>query len=82
MYCGHEYTLSGLRYAQHVEPDNKAVQEKLQWANVSKSKIVIWKKDPKVSDWTFSCLFCALLLGAEGEESTNRSLYHWTGADL
>ncbi|XP_064406373.1 hydroxyacylglutathione hydrolase, mitochondrial-like [Halichondria panicea] len=32
VYCGHEYTVSNLLYAQHVEPDNKALSEKLQWA--------------------------------------------------
>ncbi|KAI9310559.1 putative hydroxyacylglutathione hydrolase [Dichotomocladium elegans] len=32
MYFGHEYTLSNLRFAEHVEPDNKAIQEKKQWA--------------------------------------------------
>ena len=75
MYCGHEYTVSGLLYAQHVEPDNKAVQEKLQWANVSEGKLNIWK-DLLHSD------IVLLLSGAEGEESTNRSLYNWTGVDL
>lgn len=29
VYCGHEYTASNLRFAQHVEPDNAAVKEKL-----------------------------------------------------
>ena len=75
MYCGHEYTVSGLLYAQHVEPDNKAVQEKLQWANVSEGKLNIWK-DLLHSD------IVLLLSGTEGKESTNRSLYNWTGIDL
>jgi hydroxyacylglutathione hydrolase len=30
LYCGHEYTVSNLRFAQAVEPDNTAVQEHLQ----------------------------------------------------
>lgn len=29
VYCGHEYTASNLRFAQHVEPGNTAVREKL-----------------------------------------------------
>ncbi|MFB6259731.1 MAG: hydroxyacylglutathione hydrolase C-terminal domain-containing protein, partial [Thiohalorhabdaceae bacterium] len=31
-YCGHEYTVNNLRFAQAVEPDNHAIEEKLQWA--------------------------------------------------
>lgn len=30
VYCAHEYTLSNLRFAQAVEPDNQAVAEHLQ----------------------------------------------------
>jgi hydroxyacylglutathione hydrolase len=29
VFCGHEYTESNLAFAAHVEPDNRAVQEKL-----------------------------------------------------
>ena len=29
VFCGHEYTESNLRFAAHVEPENRAVQEKL-----------------------------------------------------
>lgn len=36
VYCGHEYTVSNLKFARHVEPDNAAVQEKLAWAKVSR----------------------------------------------
>lgn len=32
VYCGHEYTVSNLEFAAHVEPDNEAVQRKLRWA--------------------------------------------------
>ncbi len=28
LYCGHEYTLANLAFAQHVEPDNHALAEK------------------------------------------------------
>jgi hydroxyacylglutathione hydrolase len=30
MYCGHEYTVSNLRFAQAVEPENRAVQQYLE----------------------------------------------------
>jgi hydroxyacylglutathione hydrolase len=30
VYCGHEYTQSNLVFAAHVEPDNAAVQQKLE----------------------------------------------------
>jgi hydroxyacylglutathione hydrolase len=29
LYCGHEYTLSNLQFAATVEPENKAIQERL-----------------------------------------------------
>lgn len=33
VYCGHEYTLSGLSFALSVELENSAIKEKLSWAN-------------------------------------------------
>ena len=32
LYCGHEYTVNNLRFAQAVEPDNRDVADKLAWA--------------------------------------------------
>ncbi|XP_053707966.1 hydroxyacylglutathione hydrolase, mitochondrial-like [Synchiropus splendidus] len=32
VYCGHEYTVSNLKFARHVEPDNGVIKEKLAWA--------------------------------------------------
>ncbi len=32
VYCGHEYTVANLKFAQHVEPDNKDVAARLAWA--------------------------------------------------
>uniref|UniRef100_A0A674PNE9 Hydroxyacylglutathione hydrolase, mitochondrial n=1 Tax=Takifugu rubripes TaxID=31033 RepID=A0A674PNE9_TAKRU len=32
VYCGHEYTVSNLKFARHVEPDNDAIKKKLAWA--------------------------------------------------
>lgn len=33
VYFGHEYTLSNLKFAQHIEPNNKHIEEKIKWAN-------------------------------------------------
>lgn len=32
VFCGHEYTVQNLKFAQHVEKENHEVQEKLKWA--------------------------------------------------
>jgi len=32
VYCGHEYTVSNLEFARSVDPDNEALQSKLEWA--------------------------------------------------
>lgn len=32
VYCGHEYTLPNLKFAQHVEPNNENILKKIQWA--------------------------------------------------
>lgn len=32
IYCGHEYTVSNLKFALKVEPENQDVQNKLKWA--------------------------------------------------
>ena len=32
VYFGHEYTNSNLKFAQHIEPDNKDIAEKIEWA--------------------------------------------------
>ncbi|KAF7729739.1 hypothetical protein EC973_003817 [Apophysomyces ossiformis] len=32
IYFGHEYTSSNLKFAQHVEPHNADIQEKVSWA--------------------------------------------------
>ncbi|XP_047321926.1 hydroxyacylglutathione hydrolase cytoplasmic [Impatiens glandulifera] len=33
VYCGHEYTVSNLLFAQTVEPENTKLAQKLAWAN-------------------------------------------------
>jgi len=37
VYCGHEYTLQNLKYANHVEPDNEAIKEKIEWAKAKRA---------------------------------------------
>lgn len=32
VYFGHEYTISNLKFAQHVEQDNQDIKDKLKWA--------------------------------------------------
>lgn len=36
VFCGHEYTLQNLKFAQHVEPNNEAIQKKIQWASAKR----------------------------------------------
>jgi hydroxyacylglutathione hydrolase len=38
VYCGHEYTESNLRFALHVEPGNRATQEKMAWVRERRAK--------------------------------------------
>lgn len=32
VFCGHEYTLQNLNFAQHVEPNNENVKKKIAWS--------------------------------------------------
>ncbi|XP_076895378.1 hydroxyacylglutathione hydrolase cytoplasmic-like [Bidens hawaiensis] len=32
VYCGHEYTVKNLQFAQTVEPENTKISQKLSWA--------------------------------------------------
>ena len=38
IYCGHEYTLSNLAFARHVDPGNEKVSEKLVWATTQQQQ--------------------------------------------
>ncbi len=38
LYCGHEYTVSNLKFAAHLEPGNKAIQQRLQRATATRDK--------------------------------------------
>ncbi|KAH3720102.1 hydroxyacylglutathione hydrolase, mitochondrial-like [Dreissena polymorpha] len=32
VFCGHEYTIQNLKYAEHVEPENAYIRNKMEWA--------------------------------------------------
>jgi len=38
VYCGHEYTVSNLRFAVHAEPDNRAAAAKLESAKAARER--------------------------------------------
>ncbi|KAF9292186.1 hypothetical protein BGZ88_006476 [Linnemannia elongata] len=41
VYCGHEYTKANLKFANHVEPENAHVAQKLQWVSDESVKSTI-----------------------------------------
>lgn len=38
VYCGHEYAIQNLSFGLHVEPNNKAIQDKLAWVHERRDK--------------------------------------------
>jgi hydroxyacylglutathione hydrolase len=38
IYCGHEYTVSNLKFAETLEPNNPEIARKLAWANALRAK--------------------------------------------
>lgn len=38
VFCGHEYTIANLKFAQKVEPENEDVAQKLEWALMKKEE--------------------------------------------
>eukprot|EP01129_Flabellula_baltica_P007848 TRINITY_DN3073_c0_g1_i1.p1 TRINITY_DN3073_c0_g1~~TRINITY_DN3073_c0_g1_i1.p1 ORF type:complete len:261 (+),score=57.36 TRINITY_DN3073_c0_g1_i1:494-1276(+) len=38
VYCGHEYSIGNLLFAQHVDPDNAVLQDKLEWCYAQRSQ--------------------------------------------
>jgi hydroxyacylglutathione hydrolase len=38
IYCGHEYTLNNLRFAESLEPQNPEISKKLAWAKALREK--------------------------------------------
>lgn len=38
VYCGHEYSLQNLAFAQHVEPENEVVKKKIEWCKEQREK--------------------------------------------
>nr|XP_022916686.1 hydroxyacylglutathione hydrolase, mitochondrial isoform X1 [Onthophagus taurus] len=43
VFCGHEYTLQNLKFAQHVEPNNKVIEQKIAEAQAKRDN-----KEPTV----------------------------------
>lgn len=37
IFCGHEYTVKNLEFAQTIEPDNVDLEQKLKWARAQRS---------------------------------------------
>lgn len=52
VYCGHEYTVSNLKFARHVEPDNDVIKKKLAWAKVRR-----WSVSPQSVKNLLTCEF-------------------------
>lgn len=38
VYCGHEYTLSNLAFARHIEPDNEAIARRIEQAKALRAQ--------------------------------------------
>ncbi|XP_055383612.1 hydroxyacylglutathione hydrolase, mitochondrial isoform X2 [Condylostylus longicornis] len=38
VFCGHEYTLQNLAYSRHVEPDNQATLNRIEWAKLRRAE--------------------------------------------
>jgi hydroxyacylglutathione hydrolase len=38
VYPGHEYTLSNLRFALSIEPENRVVQDRKRWAELKRER--------------------------------------------
>ncbi|KAJ8889221.1 hypothetical protein PR048_008719 [Dryococelus australis] len=38
VFCGHEYTLANLKFAEHVEPDNEDIKNKITWTKMKRAK--------------------------------------------
>lgn len=36
VFCGHEYSLQNLKFGNHVEPDNVAIQNKIEWSKIKR----------------------------------------------
>lgn len=36
VFCGHEYSLQNLKFGLHVEPNNTAIQEKIEWSKAKR----------------------------------------------
>lgn len=37
IFCGHEYSLQNLKYANHVEPNNEKISAKIEWSKAKRA---------------------------------------------
>lgn len=37
VFCGHEYSLQNLKYANHVEPTNETITAKIEWCQAKRA---------------------------------------------
>jgi hydroxyacylglutathione hydrolase len=37
VFCGHEYSLQNLKYANHVEPNNETISAKIEWSKLKRA---------------------------------------------
>ena len=70
IYCGHEYTVNNLRFAASVEPDNRDVAEKAEWAkaqveggkhtvpSTGQRRDAVCRQCGGASAWALSLLWC------------------------
>ncbi|XP_066293295.1 hydroxyacylglutathione hydrolase, mitochondrial-like isoform X1 [Branchiostoma lanceolatum] len=54
VYCGHEYTVNNLKYAERVEPDSQAIQQKLAWAQSQRDKNLPTVPSTIAEEFTFN----------------------------
>jgi hydroxyacylglutathione hydrolase len=52
VFCGHEYTESNLAFAEHVEPDNQAVRDKIERVSAARAKAAADWHDATAAEMT------------------------------
>lgn len=65
IYCGHEYTLANLYFAQHVEPNNKWIMEKIIWAKESSCTLPSTLGEEKLINPFLRCEILEIIQAAE-----------------
>jgi len=76
IYCGHEYTLNNLRFAELVEPDNKEIQQRMHKVKMLRDKniptVPSLLSDEKKTNPFLCCHLQAIISSVE--KYSNRSL--------